>query len=113
MSLEGCGVTDVGAKTLAAAVVENRALRRLDLAANVMIRAAGRKALTDAKCGRSGIWTQETVDDTPWAGSDTESDDSLFQHDDEYQSEDDGYFASHKAASPGRPSRWALLEGTG
>ena len=113
ISLEGCGITDIGAKTLAAAVVENRALRRLDLAANVMIRAAGRKALTDAKCGRSGIWTQETVDDTPWAGSDTESDDSLFQHDDEYQSEDDGYFASHKAASPGRPSRWALLEGTG
>ena len=113
VSLEGCGVTDIGAKTLAAAVAENRALRRLDLAANVMIRAAGRKALADAKRGRSGIWTKETVDDTPWAGSDTESDDEFFQDDDEYQSEDDGYFASHKAASASRPSRWALLESTG
>ena len=112
VSLEGCGVTDVGAKTLAAAVAENRALRRLDLAANVMIRAAGRKALADAKRGRSGIWTSETVDDTPWAGSDTESDDEL-EDDDEYHSEDDGYFASHRSANAGRPSRWALLEGSG
>jgi len=112
VSLEGCGVTDVGAKTLAAAVAENRALRRLDLAANVMIRAAGRKALADAKRGRSGIWTSETVDDTPWAGSDTESDDE-FEDDDEYHSEDDGYFASHNSANAGRPSRWALLEGAG
>ena len=113
VSLEGCGVTDVGAKTLAAAVVENRALRRLDLAANVMIRAAGRKALADAKRGRSGIWTSETVDDTPWAGSDTESDDEFVQDDDdddEYHSEDDGYFASHKSANAARPSRWALLD---
>ena len=111
VSLEGCGVTDVGAKTLAAAVVENRALRRLDLAANVMIRAAGRKALADAKRGRSGIWTSETVDDTPWAGSDTESDDEFLQDDeDEYHSEDDGYFASHKSANAARPSRWALLD---
>ena len=111
VSLEGCGVTDVGAKTLAAAVVENRALRRLDLAANVMIRAAGRKALADAKRGRSGIWTSETVDDTPWAGSDTESDDEFLQDDeDEYHSEDDGFFASHKSANAARPSRWALLD---
>ena len=71
------------------------------------------QALADAKRGRSGIWTKETVDDTPWAGSDTESDDEFFQDDDEYQSEDDGYFASHKAASASRPSRWALLESTG
>ena len=106
MSLEGCGVTDVGAKTLAAAGVENRALRRLDLAANVMIRAAGRKALADAKRGRSGIWTSETVADAPWAGSETESDDAFLQHDaDEYHSEDEGYCESHHWAHTGRQGR--------
>ena len=66
----------------------------LDLAANVMFGTPGAKWPTRSAI-RSGIWTPETqVDDTPWAGSDTESDDadSVQDDDDEYHSEDDGFF---------------------
>ena len=105
LQMEGCGITDVGAKTLAAAVSENRALRRLDLAANNWIRDAGRKALVEGARGRPGIWTQDTIDDNPWKGSDTDEYD-----DDLYHSEDDGYFQGEKFANQ-RQSQWSLEVG--
>jgi|TARA_B110000977_G_scaffold201138_1_gene294351 hypothetical protein len=103
--LEGCGISDVGAKTIAAAVSENRALRILDLASNNWIGAAGRKALVEAARNRPGIWTKETVQDTPWAGSDTDEYD-----DDVYNSEDDGYFEGQRHANE-RQSQWSLEVG--
>jgi len=112
VSLEGCGVSDVGARTLAGAVSENRALRRLDLASNVGILAGGRNALAAVALGRPGIWTKETVDDAPWAAWDSDSD----AKDDDYHSEDDGYFQSERRRKTNavRPfSRWAFLESSG
>ena len=106
--LEGCGIGDVGAKTLAEAVATSPKLRRLDLAQNLNIGRTGCAELAKAAKGRPGIWTKVTTDDNPWAGTgdtDDDSDGGETAEADEYFSEDDGYFSSHRAR---RPSPWSL-----
>ena len=52
--LEGCGIGDVGAKTLAEAVATSPKLRRLDLAQNLNIGRTGCAELAKAAKGRPG-----------------------------------------------------------
>ena len=101
-------VTDVGAETLGRVVVENCHRTLSTRPANVRPqRATGVAVLADAKRGCSYL-DFETVDDTPWAGSDMEFDDEFVQDDDdEHHSEDDGYFVS-MSANAARPSRWSM-----
>ena len=113
LELECCGIGDAGAITLAAAVASNPYFRRLDLALNVAIGRAGRAKLAAAADGRPGIWHKKTAEDTPWRGSgcssdddEDDEDDDEYDDDDVYESEDDGYFATHR---PGRSSPWLLL----
>ena len=103
--LEGCGIGDAGAKGLAAAVAASPKLRRLDLSQNLNIGRSGCAALSAAAKGRPGIWTKVTTDDNPWAGTGDTDDDSDGDESEEYFSEDDGYFSSHRAK---RPSPWSL-----
>ena len=66
---------------------------------------SGCAALSAAAKGRPGIWTKVTTDDNPWAGTGDTDDDSDGDESEEYFSEDDGYFSSHRAK---RPSPWSL-----
>lgn len=109
LELEACGVGDAGAKILASAVAERSSFRRLDLAANLGIRKAGRAALAEASKGRTGIWCKETADDAPWSrgyGTDEDEDDDGGGG---YFSEDDGYFADHSSVGLRTGSRWGQL----
>ena len=111
LELEACGVGDAGAKILASAVADRSSFRRLDLAANLGIRKAGRAALAEASRGRPGIWCKETADDAPWSrgyGTDEDEDDDGGGG---YFSEDDGYFAEHhgSAGLSRAGSRWGQL----
>jgi hypothetical protein len=110
LELEACGVGDAGAKILASAVAERSTFRRLDLAANLGIRKAGRAALAEASKGRPGIWCKETADDAPWSKGYGTDDDEAEDDDGDggYFSEDDGFFAEHSGGVRAG-SRWGQL----